>query len=395
MFFMCLADFFRLKKSRELLHLRSDFMNFIWVNCVMKLLFLSSHKFDSSRKAGFHHVASNMSENGCEVYFVTVPSSFISFLRARSGPFECWRRIKSAFKSIKFQGVTCSSYFSLLHPPAASDNFSSRILNIFFRMGYCRYFRNDYTHIVIESGVGISLVKRLKKLNPKSKMVYRASDDLTSLTENDFIIEMEESNLKHFDLISTCSTYNTKRLQHHANIPVQTIYNGISKELFDQPNIIRPSTYDSESKNVVFIGSGHVDWNFISVASLNFPEIIFHIIGPIEQRVLHDNIIYYGEIVFADTVPYLKYADIGLLLKTTQVPQAYERPLKLLQYTYCHLPIIGQAGLGLQDDHFIPFRSDKESIIASVRKALNYPRENIRSDWIGGWHEVSKAIIRV
>ena len=55
-----------------------------------------------------------------------------------------------------------------------------------------------------------------------------------------------------------------------------------------------------------------IDYQFLEIASRNFPEIDFHIIGPFERKLIRKNIIFHGYTKFIDTIPYIQYANIGL-----------------------------------------------------------------------------------
>src|SRR5205807_1544408 len=98
--------------------------------------------------------------------------------------------------------------------------------------------------------------------------------------------------------------------------------------------------------NVLYVGKHHFDRDFMARAVRLFPKWAFHVFGDVGELPAAANLKSYGERPFAELVPYLKHADIGLqALVYTPGAECFTDSLKMQQYTYCRLPIVAPAFL--------------------------------------------------
>jgi 2-beta-glucuronyltransferase len=234
------------------------------------------------------------------------------------------------------------------------------------------------------------LAKRLKTMSPDARMVYRISDDLRLLDSHPALIDLEKNLLPLFDLISVPSRYIYDRYSEHPNLELHT--HGIRKELFDK-NYPNPYT-KYEGPNLVFVGQAHLDHDFLEIAGGLFPNWQFHIIGPLRKIVKRDNIYYYDEMPFQETVPYLKYADIGLhTLSRIHGVESFTDSLKVIQYEYCRLPIVAPNYITCnrpQVQYYIP--GDPNSINNALSQAINFDRNKISVDHINSWDDLTSKL---
>jgi 2-beta-glucuronyltransferase len=373
----------------------------------MNILLLTGHFYSSKNKAGFHHIANALMMRGHKVYFCTCPNSFLTFLKNNDKK-ECLNIMKSAWQPFIHNGVYQTSYISLMH------NYSRKyllldlkILSYFnlciFQMGFCKIFGDiKFDIIIFESGVGLFLFNKLKKLNPNAKFIYRVSDDLEIYKANYELLKQEKNIVAKFDKISTPIENITIRLSSiDKKCNIKTQYHGINKQIFDKVELYYNNPY-IKKRNLVFVGAnlnkGFFDWEFLDIASNVCPEYNFHIIGQIDDiynRPLKNNIFYYGKIPFAETVPYIYYADIGLHIFGNYAKNmaVFGKSLKFIQYTYNRLPIIAPKHLNLKDKHVYSYDYEEKSIFNAITSAMNHDRSQIDRKWIWDWRELVEDLI--
>jgi 2-beta-glucuronyltransferase len=98
-----------------------------------------------------------------------------------------------------------------------------------------------------------------------------------------------------------------------------------------------------------------------------------------------------------DTIAYLKHADIGLQIRAySPGAESLTDSLKMIQYTYCHLPIVAPKFLDSPRPHVIGYRpGDDDSIRTALQGALDFDRSAIRTDDIRSWDELTEELAGV
>lgn len=239
---------------------------------------------------------------------------------------------------------------------------------------------------IFESTPALLLFERFKTLNKNARYIYRVSDDLRFLCNHDVVLETEERIACEFDLVSVPSS----KIYHiFEGLPKLKLHlHGIRKEIFDR-NYRNPYKV-SKNPNVIFVGNSYFDYDFLEKASHIFSDWQFHIIGPIPDLPQKDNIIAYGELPFERTIPYLKYADIALQTRCySPGVESLSDSLKVIQYTYCHLPIVAPEYLYSSRSHVFYYHpQDTNSIQNALKSARDFDSSNIETDEIYSWNEL-------
>ena len=359
-----------------------------------KILFLSAHLFFSKRKVSFHHLAKAALKKKYEVTFVTVPNSLFSFI----GDFKnTYNRIKSIYygiKILKINKLRVSSYFSVFHDTPKLK--LSNIFNLFFLFGYSKAFKSKYDIIIFDSTVSLYLYDSLKKKNQNAHFIYRVSDDLAMLKQTLKLQQKECEIINNFNLVSTPSDNLTRKLLKRQSIStkLKTHYHGINTKVFSEDY---RNPYDTSMVNLIFVGVGGLDEFFISfVKSLQEQKenYIFHFIGPISNTFSSKNSIFYGELKFEETIPFIKFANIGVQIKNfTEGIDVLEKSLKIIQYSYCKLPIISPKYLGLKGENNFYYNQSYMSIKLAINKALSFNRSNYDNSWVSDWDTVLENIL--
>lgn len=359
-----------------------------------RVVLITGHYWKSKRKAGFHWLADTFLRQGWEVVFFTAPISWLSVIR-RDYRLE-YPVVQEANQLQQVQPKMWSYvWFTLWHPANLRWDWLNYLACKLFRfysefpLGAVESMIQNADLIIFESTPALLLFERFKVLNPNAKFVYRVSDDLRLLRNHPVVLETEQQISSNFDLVSVPSQYIYKIFAGLPNL--QLHLHGIRKDLFDRNY---PNPYlNSQYPNIIFVGNSYFDIDFLASASEIFPSWQFHIIGPINNLPASQNIIAYGELPFEDTIPYIKYADIALqtlkISSENHGAEAFTDSLKVIQYTYCQLPIVAPTHLSSSRPHFFYYQpSDASSIPKALIAAQNCDRSQIQTDDIYSWDEL-------
>lgn len=365
------------------------------------VILISEHYYSSKRKAGFHFIADEFWKKGWSVIFVTNYVSWLSFLRGeRRFPKEILKRILAEGNQLvqireRFYSYVWLTPWHPFNPAKLGIGPIDPLLRILFKyygnlpLGILQKYLADTSLFIFESTPGIMLFKRFKQINPAARYVYRISDDLKLLGRHPIVLETEQEIAPCFDLVSVPSEYFLKKFSNQTQ--VQLHYHGIDKQLFDQ---CTNSVYSSGPINSIFIGNSLLDVDFLDRASRLFPDITFHVIGPFGNIPQRQNIIRYGELPFRQTIPFIKFADIGLhTLIYIRGAESFTDSLKVHQYTYCQLPIIAPNFLKTSRPHMFYYQpGDDNSIREAFVLALQYDRTTINKNSVLSWEQLAQEL---
>jgi len=352
-----------------------------------KYLLLSAHDYRSPRKAGIHFVASELAKMGPTRFF-SLRYSFLS--RYKHDP-----RLSlddQANKIVNHQGVDCYLWKTLIHPIRIRP-FESLMYHL-YSFGFNAVLRRwikESDVIILESGVAPIFFDLIKKLNPRAKILYRASDALDTIDAADYIRNTFARIAKEIDTIVMPSKALADSMPSTHNLAF--VPQGIDYSVNEKAN---PSPY-GEGIHAVSVGSMLFDPQFFILAGKRFPHIHFHIIGSCQPRhpEYGENISVYGEMPFDKTLPYIKHATLGIAPYASVNLPAYLRDtsLKLTQYEFFGLPAICP--------HFIaadyPTRfgydiGDENSIAQAISRALN-PAQPLTKRTVLDWAQVTERML--
>lgn len=342
---------------------------------------ITQHYLESDSKAGFHWLADAFWRNGWEVYFFTCYISWMSWLRGRRRfPREVmWRATREA-RQLNWVKERLASYvwFTPWHPANMRLTWLNELTRPWFReYGNLRLGRiedrlREVDLFIFEPTPGLMLYERFRGINDRARYVYRVSDDLRLLKRHPLLLDVEKEISSQFDLVSAPSRYIFERFAHLPNAKLQ--YHGLNRDAYD---VVTPNPYPQGRTNVIFVGSSRFDRQFLKIAADQFPDWLFHIIGPINKLPQAPNIQRYGEMRFRDTIPYVQHADISLhTLSYSPGAESFTDSLKVLQYTYCHLPIVAPDFLRMDRSNVFYYTpAEPHSIGAALFEAQRFSKE--------------------
>jgi 2-beta-glucuronyltransferase len=325
------------------------------------------HDYRSKRKADLHFIADELKQRG-EVNFLSLRYSYLT--RFKEDPrHDLWDR---ANKYEKVDGVRCYLWRTPVHP-FCLPKYCSTIENAVFAT-FSRHLPNVMRTVIeradivlVESGISIIYAPLIKRLNPKARIIYMASDSLDAIGQAGAIKNALKANAALIDSARVPSPYLARDIPRE--IPCYYIPHGIDKTLFER---IAPSPFAPGSLNAVSVGSMLFDPSFFETAGKLFPNVTFHVIGSGYAGAAPHNVRYYPEMSFEDTLPFLKYSSFAVAPYGRDV-DAYltHTSMKLMQYNYLGVSAVCPeivAGSGYGRFGYDPRRP--QTIKAAIEKAL-------------------------
>jgi 2-beta-glucuronyltransferase len=350
---------------------------------------ITTHCWNSKRRAGFHWIADALWRWGWEVYFV----SALTWIEKLKGDYRFKCLPAGGMNKVVQEKERFYSYvwFNAWRP----TDLRCRLLNRLTYRCFARYgdlLLDDLDPIVSranliihESTMELLFFKRFKQLNPNARFVYRVSDNLHQFRTPPVVLDEEARIAPLFDCVSVPSPSIYEKFASLLNIRLHP--HGAPLDLYDRTS---QNPYNEHQLiNAIYVGSIRYDMDFLDRASRLFPTVIFHIIGPISGLPDRDNLVMYGEMPYEDTIPYVKFATIGLHPVTVRVQSN-----KVLQYTYCKLPIVASSINRSNQPHLFYYEfGDDESIKSAIREALSFDHELVPSDQVHSWDDLAAALI--
>jgi 2-beta-glucuronyltransferase len=358
----------------------------------MKISLLTVHDATSSRKVDFHFWADVFAARGYDVDFITLGLSPFTFLkqggRSYKPPFNRWLTID--FNVRKF--LWCPLFHPFKLANAVLDKMTWPLFSLYskFMPAILLNGISNTDIFIVENGAGLMLIPELSRRFPKAKFVYTVCDRLETLGYHPIILQGEKEALKHIDLVRVPAEAMIADYSSHPN--VHYISHGLDKNLFDKK---KPNPYKWE-KNAVSVGDMLFDGETIAILARNFPDWIFHLFG--KKATLPEsfsNVITYGEMCFADTVAYIQHASIGIApyKPAPSIDYISQSSMKMIQYTYCRLPIIA-PNFAAGRAHVQSYnRSDAATIITAMERAIAFDRDTIDSSSVMDWESTVDVML--
>ena len=351
------------------------------------------HDYRTGKRASIHQLADGLVRTGYDVAFISTRFSILSKWTADSRLF-LWDR-SNVIETVN--GVRCLLWRTLLHP------FSSRmaILRSLSERAYDRFAelansafdelmrRADY--VVVESGTAAIYLRRIRRINPRAKIIYYAADRLETINAHPFIrrrLAEDERIIDHFSLRAS---------QLKSDFPGAggRLYKagfGVSEGEYAQ---VGPSPYAPGEKVAVSVGSMLFDPTVFQLAAPSFPDLQFHVIGSGLKFDAPSNVHIYEEMPFERTLDFVRHASIGVAPYASVAGADYlvESSLKLAQFEYFGLPAIcPHFAVGTSASRIGYKPGDEASITSAVSAALSMAGSVERRSF-PSWDEVALQVI--
>jgi 2-beta-glucuronyltransferase len=358
------------------------------------LIVTGQHFATSPRKVDLHFIADVLTQEGAHVDFLSLRLSWISRL-SQDGRFNFARQRRMNRWTAVSAGVDEYIWYSPFHLMNLRNPVLNRVSGGLFRLlgshlpAAVRKRLSDYTDILIESGQGPLMTAEIRALAPGARIIYHAADRLSTIGSHPAIQKVLERTIGDYDLVHIMA--EALRSDIPSGPPVVYLPHGISKQAFDTAQ----NPY-ARGRNVVSVGDMLFDAHAVAVLAASFPDWTFHLFG--KKAMLEKppaNVITHGEVPFEQVVGYIKFADIGLApyLESGDADYLSQSSLKMIQYTYCRLPIIAPSFAAAGRDHVHAYMpADDDSLRAAFERAKAYDRDSIDAGAALSWQEKTDAL---
>ncbi len=354
-------------------------------------LVLSGHDYRSARKANMHFITRELAKRGTTRMF-SLGFSPLTDLRGRDPRLGQNIPVNAVGRH---DGVDCFLWRTITHPFNLGASFLRGGEALMFEMyrNHAPQVLQDWargaTVILVESGLPVLFLSELKVWNPNARIIYIASDDLTTIKCAHYLSETFRRNAGAVSGARVPSPLLATAIP--APIHVFHVPHGIDALEVDEVE----SPYQS-GLNAVSVGSMLFDADFFHRAVDAFPSITFHVIGSGKRAsALPSSVVHYPEMPHRKTIPYIKYADLAIAPYRNASTPYYlsDTSMKLIQYGYFGIPsVCPYFAVGHSLSRFGYKPGDNLSIQNAIRAALSAPARGPEAAPLS-WAEVTERIL--
>ncbi|HTI02378.1 MAG TPA: polysaccharide biosynthesis protein GumK [Acidisoma sp.] len=360
-------------------------------NASVKSVFISVHDFRSLRKASVHFIASEMARRG-DVRFLSVGLSRLSLHRGdtRSSLVARANRVE------RHNGVDCYLWKTAWHPFNIRKTSAKFLEAPMFRLyrgllpAVARRWIKEADVAFVESGMSVVFLADIKRINPRAKIIYLASDDLEVIDSADTIRSDFRRHFDEIDLVRLPSRYLLAGMPHGKSAAL--IPHGVDRTIAEKRY---PDPYAGQ-KACVSLGSMLFDAEFFRIAAPAFPDVTFHIIGAGKAAadLQGDNIVIHPEMAFEQTLGYLQHAAFGVAPYRDEKTPRYliDTSLKLRQFGLFGIPAVCPTfALGDAAGRFGYTPGNAASIRTAITAAMT--NQDLIVDSSNTWSEVVDRLL--
>lgn len=360
-----------------------------------RVVFLSAyHDYRTAKRASIHPIAHALARGGYDVSFVSTRFSRLSRRKGDSRLF-LWDR---ANRVETVDGIECYLWRTAFHPFATGTKLGDRAMGALFPLYAAlpnaevdRIFaKADF--VVIEASVAAILLRRIRRLNPRARIIYYATDRLDTVGAHPFVRRrlVEDAALVHH--VSLRSPRMAEDFGW-AKGRLRRVGFGIDPQDFEE---VGPDPYPPGARAAVSVGSMLFDKRFFLEVPPAFPDVRFHVIGCGERFAAPANVVVHDEMPFRDTLPFLRHAAVGLApyRLAPGVEYLVDSSLKLAQYEYLGLPAVcPDFAAGDVRSRFGYVAGDPASMRSATARALD-AAGGIPPRAFPTWTEIGERLLR-
>lgn len=350
------------------------------------------HDYRTPRRGSIQALADALTRLDYDVSFISIRFSPISLAKGDHRNF-LWSR---ANRPEAANGIQCYLWRTPFHPfrsgVAALDSAAGPLFSAYGRLPnrYIDDALRSAAYVVVESGLGIVLVRRARQLNPRVRIIYRGSDALHTIGAPPALAAALRRQADDIDAFCLLAEKMAADFQWAAE-KTYVVPLGIH---YDDFRDIGPSPY-AGGTNAVTVGSMLFDRSFFLQVADRFPDIRFHLIGTGGQFDAPGNVQIYSEMPFKATLPYIKHADFGIAAYRPLADSGYlsQSSLKLMQYEYLGLPAVcPDFAVGTSPNRFGYRPGDADSATRAIRQALARGRF-AGADRFLNWEQIAERLL--
>lgn len=357
-----------------------------------KIVFITTHNWDTKRQGGFHKFAEAAARQGIETIFFSFPRPYYGIWMKREqlnknvikvltkGKAYQIENSENTILNITFPTLRLPDSFGKCIPPFVMTFLAQTSLKPFRQ--FAKKFLAGTDCFVFESCEGIFLLNKIKKYFPDAKIIYRPSDPLVFDSVSQRLKEAEKKILKTANLSliindEGLAAYRAEISDFDHSVKYAMLSNGVDIESYRQkypvPELLK------KQNTILYVGAWEVEWSLLFEAATACPAFNFIVVCPnypdtaISVKIKkYANLFYIPGIKPVDVpawitncdvvmVPYVTdfYKDrpLGITAKYYQA-MAAEKPI----VAYCDTPKLKEAG--------IPVCYTHEDFIFSIKNSL-------------------------
>ena len=360
----------------------------------MLVIVSSVHDYRMKRRGSIQALADAYVRQGYRTVFLSVRFSALSMMKGDPRAFLA----KQANQFETRNGVECYLWRTPLHPFASRRpglNHATAPLHELFAAWPNRDVDRLFAEadvVMIESGMGVIFAPRVRRLNPRALLVYRASDTLDTIGAHPLLQRKLEQSANVFDHYCLLAPAMAPQFRFAAG-RIFLVPQGVDPRDYEE---IGPSPYIAGTRNAVCAGSMLFDRRVFDAAGPAFPDVQFHVIGCGEGYRGGGNVRVYDEMNFRALLPYLKHADVGIA-PYRQAPAARylaDSSMKLTQFAHLRRPAVcPHFAVGDHPHRFGYDVARPQTVIAAMRAALQDRFEDDARKPLS-WDELAPRLLR-
>lgn len=275
----------------------------------MKIVFITTHNWETKRLGGFHKFAEAAALAGNDVVFFSFPRPYYGyFLHREQINKDVINRLKkgmtyniekqtddtSAGSDEAHSAHLAGKIMNVTFPTFRLPDFTGKILpdavmNFLLTHSFVSFekFANRFLQktdcFVFESCEGVALLPKIKKLFPSAKIVYRPSDPMVYDSVPDRVKMLERKMLYSADINlivndEGVAAYKKAFADFDTRVNHKVLSNGIDiesyKRKYDVPELLQ------KANTILYVGAWAVEWNLIFRAAIELPHCNFIVVCP-------------------------------------------------------------------------------------------------------------------
>lgn len=357
------------------------------------LVISSVHDPRMKRRGSIQAIARGLARNGFRTRFLSIRFSPLSLLKGDSRSF-LWSR---ANRYEECEGVECYLWRTPFHPFASGGQALAGAHDLYARWPSrdVDAMLADADVVLVESGLGVALIPRIRSLNLDAKLIYRGSDALDTIGAHphlQVLLERYQHMVDHYVLLAR---------------PIARQFAWAQEKTYFVGPALDPADFGDGRSNpyqslglapgapvAVSVGSMLFDRSFFELAAPRFPELTFVVIGCGAKMPAHRNLHVLPEMSFKQAAAYVRHATIGVAPYLPAASSDYlaESSLKLTQYAYFGRPAVcPHFAVGGRPDRFGYTPGDAAEIERALRGALNADVQH--GEEVLDWDEAVERIL--
>jgi 2-beta-glucuronyltransferase len=236
-----------------------------------------------------------------------------------------------------------------------------------------------------------ALPEGVEALKPKARIIYYAADRLDAVGAHPFISRRLLQDQHLLDRVVLRSEQMKADFNWAAD-RLSSVGFGVDKA---ENSNIGPSPYAPGQKVAVSVGSMLFDPAVFRLAAAEFPDIEFHVIGCGTSFDAASNVRIHPEMRFADTLPFVNHATVGIAAYRHEEGTHYlaDSSLKLAQFEHFGLPAVCPTfAQGSSPSRFGYEPGDPASIRRALQQALA-ASDHVQPRSFPSWSEVALQVL--